>query len=111
MTADSHVVVIGAGLSGLTAAAHLRARASSYVALGWQVGVLGAALLTPMLLPSIGWRGMFLVGVIPAIVAGDVRATVDRTFPLAEVAAAHRYLESNQNRGKVVLTVAAASTV
>lgn len=49
--------------------------------------------------------------VIPAIVAGDVRATVDRTFPLAEVAAAHRYLESNQNRGKVVLTVAAASTV
>lgn len=48
---------------------------------------------------------------IPAIVAGDVRATVDRTFPLAEVAAAHRYLESNQNRGKVVLTVAAASTV
>ena len=50
-----------------------RARVSSYVALGWQVGVLGAALLTPLLLPVIGWRGMFLVGVIPAIVAFVIR--------------------------------------
>ena len=36
-----------------------RARASSYVGLGWQAGVLAAALLTPLLLPTIGWRGMF----------------------------------------------------
>jgi MFS family permease len=50
-----------------------RARVSSYVALGWQVGVLGAALLTPLLLPLIGWRGMFLVGVIPALVAWFIR--------------------------------------
>src|SRR5215469_12736829 len=35
-----------------------RARASSYVAIGWQAGVILAALLTPMLLPRIGWRGM-----------------------------------------------------
>ncbi len=32
------------------------ARASSYVALGWQGGVLLAALVTPLLLPLIGWR-------------------------------------------------------
>ena len=38
-----------------------RAKAASYVALGWQVGVLAAALLTPVLLPHIGWRGMFVV--------------------------------------------------
>lgn len=50
-----------------------RARVSSYVALGWQVGVLAAALLTPLLLPVIGWRGMFLVGVIPALVAWIIR--------------------------------------
>jgi MFS family permease len=53
--------------------ARYRARVSSYVALGWQVGVLGAALLTPLLLPYIGWRGMFLVGVIPAFVAWFIR--------------------------------------
>ena len=28
-----------------------------------------AALLTPLLLPSIGWRGMFVVGVLPAVAA------------------------------------------
>src|SRR5690349_10972541 len=40
----------------------MRARACSYVGLGWQAGVLAAALLTPLLLPIIGWRGMFAVG-------------------------------------------------
>lgn len=54
-----------------------RARASSYVANGWQAGVLLAALVTPMLLPMIGWRGMFMVGVLPALVAFIVRRTLD----------------------------------
>ncbi|OOF61774.1 MFS transporter [Rodentibacter pneumotropicus] len=51
-----------------------RARAASYVALGWQVGVLSAALLTPSLLPYIGWRGMFILGIFPAFVAWYLRA-------------------------------------
>ena len=50
-----------------------RAKAASYVALGWQVGVLAAALLTPVLLPHIGWRGMFVVGIFPAFVAWYLR--------------------------------------
>ena len=53
--------------------ARLRARACSYVGLGWQAGVLVAALTTPLLLPHIGWRGVFLVGLIPGIVAFAVR--------------------------------------
>lgn len=50
-----------------------RAKAASYVALGWQVGVLAAALLTPVLLPHVGWRGMFVVGIFPAFVAWYLR--------------------------------------
>ena len=50
-----------------------RARASSYVGIGWQVGVLAAAVLTPMLLPAIGWRGMFAIGLFPAVVAYFIR--------------------------------------
>ncbi|WP_369821773.1 MFS transporter [Polaromonas sp. OV174] len=65
---------IGMALAAEAWPAKHRARVSSYVALGWQVGVLGAALLTPLLLPVIGWRGMFLVGVIPALVAWVIRA-------------------------------------
>jgi MFS family permease len=53
-----------------------RARASSYVGLGWQMGVLIAAIATPLLLPVIGWRGMFAVGVFPAIAAYFIRASL-----------------------------------
>lgn len=64
---------IGMALAAEAWPAKHRARASSYVALGWQIGVLGAALLTPLLLPHIGWRGMFVVGIIPALVAWVIR--------------------------------------
>jgi MFS family permease len=53
-----------------------RARVSSYVGLGWQAGVLAAALVTPVLLPAIGWRGMFAIGVLPALISLVVRWTV-----------------------------------
>ncbi|MDD0824124.1 MULTISPECIES: MFS transporter [Mannheimia] len=65
---------IGMALAAEAWPARHRAKASSYVALGWQVGVLGAALLTPLLLPIIGWRGMFIVGIFPAFVAWYLRA-------------------------------------
>lgn len=64
---------IGMALAAEAWPAKHRARVSSYVALGWQCGVLAAALLTPVLLPAIGWRGMFLVGVLPALVAWVIR--------------------------------------
>ena len=64
---------IGMALVAETWPPKLRARACSYVALGWQAGVLCAALVTPLLLPSIGWRGMFIVGLIPGVVAFAVR--------------------------------------
>jgi len=67
---------IGMALAAEAWPASKRARVSSYVALGWQSGVLLAALVTPMLLPLIGWRGMFLVGFLPALVAFVVRRTL-----------------------------------
>lgn len=36
---------------------------------------------------------------------GTLRPIIDQTFPLREVVDAHRYLESNQQVGKIVLTV------
>ena len=36
--------------------------------------------------------------------AGRIRPVVDRTFPLAETAAAHRFIQERRNVGKVVLT-------
>ncbi|HEV2196924.1 MAG TPA: zinc-binding dehydrogenase [Candidatus Acidoferrum sp.] len=39
------------------------------------------------------------------VAAGKIKPVVDRVFPLAEAAAAHAYLESGSQFGKVVLTV------
>jgi MFS family permease len=65
---------IGMTLAAEAWPASKRARVSSYVALGWQSGVLLAALLTPLLLAYIGWRGMFVVGVLPALLAWALRS-------------------------------------
>jgi len=43
--------------------------------------------------------------VMKLVAAGRLKPIVDRVFPLAEAAAAHRYLESSSQFGKVVLKV------
>jgi len=68
---------IGMALATEAWPASKRARVSSYVMVGWHGGVLLAAFTTPLLLPVIGWRGMFLVGIVPAVVAFVVRRALD----------------------------------
>jgi len=47
----------------------------------------------------------FAAQVIPAIEAGLVRPVIDRRFALADIADAHRYLETNANVGKILIDV------
>ena len=64
-------------------------------------------------------RGVFLGGALLAeyprvhamisalfeqVASGEVKIVIDRTFPLAEAAAAHAYIESRQAFGRVILT-------
>jgi NADPH2:quinone reductase len=57
---------------------------------------LGAEITTP--------RAQAMIGALVAdVAAGRLHVEVDRTFPLAEAAAAHAYLESRQAVGRVVL--------
>jgi NADPH:quinone reductase len=37
------------------------------------------------------------------LAAGELKVRIDKTFPLAEVAEAHRYLEGRQSKGKILL--------
>lgn len=50
-----------------------RARATAGVAMGWQAGAVLAAILAAVVLPDYGWRGLFLVGVVPALLAAWAR--------------------------------------
>ena len=43
--------------------------------------------------------------VLPLLESGVIKPIVDSVFPLADAAEAHRRMESNQNWGKIVLTV------
>ena len=39
------------------------------------------------------------------IVSGNFKPRIDKTFPLAQIVEAHRYMQSNQQIGKIVITV------
>lgn len=54
-------------------------RASSYVSVGAQYGVILAALLSAVILPTLGWRALFFVGVVPVIFAFIVRKNLDES--------------------------------
>jgi NADPH:quinone reductase-like Zn-dependent oxidoreductase len=43
--------------------------------------------------------------ILQGLAQGHLKPVVAKTFPLAQIVAAHRYLESNQQLGKVVVTV------
>jgi MFS family permease len=81
---------IGMALVAEAWPASKRARVSSYVGLGWQAGVLLAAVVIPLLLPLIGWRNMFLVGIVPAVVAFVVRYAIGEPPVFVEHAARAR---------------------
>ena len=57
---------------------------------------LGAEITTPRVQQMIARH-------IDGVATGELRVLVDRTFPLAEAAAAHAYIESRQAVGRVVL--------
>lgn len=43
--------------------------------------------------------------ILEGLEAGALKPMIDRTFPFEQIVEAHRYLESNEQFGKIVVTV------
>src|SRR5581483_12015495 len=73
----------GAALVVETWPAQLRGRAIAIMQSGWAIGYIIAALLAAAILPTLGWRALFLVGVLPALLIVWIRSHVPETLELA----------------------------
>lgn len=76
-------------------------RASSYVSVGAQYGVILAALLSAIILPTLGWRALFFVGVVPVIFAFIVRKNLDES-PEWLAAQKNKKASKKDEKGKLI---------
>jgi NADPH:quinone reductase-like Zn-dependent oxidoreductase len=74
--------------------------------LGGRLSLRGTVMRARPLEERIATARRFAAEVVPWLADGTVRPTVDRVLPLADAAAAHAALESDDTTGKIVLTVA-----
>ncbi|MDQ0218638.1 MFS transporter [Peribacillus cavernae] len=50
-----------------------RMKAIGFVQAGWPIGYLVAVIISSIVVPHLGWRGLFMLGVVPAIIVGIMR--------------------------------------
>jgi NADPH:quinone reductase-like Zn-dependent oxidoreductase len=67
--------------------------------------IIGTILRSRSMQEKIRITNPFREQVLPLLESGVIKPIVDSVFPLADAAEAHRRMESNQNWGKIVLTV------
>jgi len=67
--------------------------------------IFGSVLRSRPLADKIAITRSFRSKWLPLLAAGRIKPIVDRVFPLAQVADAHRYMEENRNFGKIILSL------
>ncbi|MCM3023799.1 MFS transporter [Heyndrickxia ginsengihumi] len=78
-------------------------RASSYVSVGAQFGVIIAAVLSSFILPAFGWRGLFFIGVIPVIFAFIVRKGLKESPEWLSAQKKHKLVQTQQQGSLIQL--------
>ncbi len=67
--------------------------------------VMGSVMRSQSLENKIAITRRFQERWLPLLQSGAIRPVIDTSFPLADAAAAHRYMEENRNVGKILLTM------
>jgi NADPH2:quinone reductase len=73
------------------------------VALYKRARIIGTVLRARTTEEKAAATAVFARDVVPLFESGKIKPNLDRVFPAAEIQAAHRYLESNESFGKVVV--------
>ena len=81
---------VGASLTMETIPPHARGFVSGLLQSGYPAGYFMASIVYGALFPYIGWRGMFMVGVIPALLVLYIRRNVPESPSFNKEAAAER---------------------
>ena len=82
-------LLVGFGMAGEYAAGttllletwprNVRNKASAFVVSGWGFGGLAAAFVYPLVVPTWGWRALFFIGILPALLTLYIRRNVVET--------------------------------
>ncbi|HEU5377117.1 MAG TPA: NAD(P)H-quinone oxidoreductase [Ktedonobacteraceae bacterium] len=70
-----------------------------------RISVKGVTLRTRTLEEKLSVTRAFATSVLPLLANGEVRPIIERTYPLAEISAAHAAMGENLNFGKFVITL------
>jgi len=81
---------VGASLTMETIPPHARGFVSGLLQSGYPAGYFMASIVYGVLFPYIGWRGMFMVGVIPALLVFYIRRNVPESPSWSKQAAVER---------------------
>lgn len=81
---------VGASLTMESIPPHARGFVSGLLQSGYPTGYFMASIVYGLLFPYIGWRGMFMVGVIPALLVFYIRRTVPESPSWSREAAIER---------------------
>ena len=81
---------VGASLTMETIPAHARGFVSGLLQSGYPAGYFMASIVYGVLFPYIGWRGMFMVGVIPALLVLYIRRNVPESPSFSKQASVER---------------------
>ena len=74
--------------------------------LGKRASIIGTVLRARPVEEKISISQRFASEVLPLFDAGVLRTVIDRRYQLDDIAAAHEYMASNGNTGKIVIDIA-----